>query len=309
MEKRERLRGLIAATFTPMKPDGDINYDEIAAYADMIALAPIEGVFVNGTTAEFASLTVEERKRILERWIKEAAGRFKVICHVGAACQRDCIALAEHAAVNGAYAIGAIAPYFFKPSTVSDLVDFFAPVAAAAGGRPFYYYNMPSMSGVNVPVDRFLKEGRKVMPNLAGTKFTHNNLMEMGACIALEDGAFEVLHGYDEILISGIAMGAVAGIGSTYNYIPEVYDGIFRLMAENRVAEARSLQQISIKVVEVLVKHGGGVRCGKAILRLIGLDMGQCRLPITPVGTAEYEEIKDELKQIGIKIGSGKMIL
>lgn len=309
MENRERLRGLIAATFTPMKPDGNINYDEIAVYADMIAQAPIEGVFVNGTTAEFASLTVEERKLIFERWVKEARGRFKVICHVGATCQRDCMALASHAAENGAYAVGAIAPFFFKPSTVNDLIKFFAPVAEAAGNLPFYYYNMPSMSGVNLPVDKFLEEGRKVMPNLAGTKFTHNNLMEMGACIALDNGSFEVLHGYDEILISGIAMGAIAGIGSTYNYIPEVYDGIFRLMAEDNVAEARKLQQISIKVVEVLIKHGGGVRCGKAILRLIGLDMGQCRAPITEVSDAEYEEIKKELKLIGIKIGTGEMIL
>ena len=75
-----RLRGMIAATFTPMTETGDINYAEIKPYADYIASTAIDGVFVNGTTGEFSSLTVEERKKILECWITAAAGRFKVIC-------------------------------------------------------------------------------------------------------------------------------------------------------------------------------------------------------------------------------------
>lgn len=61
---------------------------------------------------------------------------------------------------------------------------------------------MPSITGVNLPVDKFLIEGKKKIPNLVGTKFTHNNLMEMGACIGLEQHKFEVLHGFDEILIA-----------------------------------------------------------------------------------------------------------
>ena len=68
------------------------------------------------------------------------------------------------------------------------------------------------MTGVFLPVATFLTEGKKVMPNLVGTKFTHNNLMEMGECLTLNNGEFEVLHGYDEILISGLAFGAVAGV-------------------------------------------------------------------------------------------------
>ena len=82
-------------------------------------------------------------------------------------------------------------------------------------------------------MDKFLVEGKKKIPNLVGTKFTHNNLMEMGVCIELEQHRFEVLHGYDEILISGLAMGAVAGVGSTYNYIPNVYQAIFYSMKMN----------------------------------------------------------------------------
>ncbi len=299
MAKFPRLRGMIAATFTPMKENGDINYDEIKHYADYIASTPVEGVFVNGTTGEFSSLTVDERKQILKCWVDAAAGRFKVICHVGSNCQRDSMELTAHAAAAGAYGIGCIAPSFFKPATVKDIVDFFAPIAASAPELPFYYYNMPSMTGVNLPVDKILAEGRKVMPNFAGTKFTHNNLMEMGVCINLDGGEFEVLHGYDEILIAGLAMGAKAGVGSTYNYIPAIYDGIFKAMAVNDVDRARELQQKSIKTVEVIIKYGGGVRGGKAIMNLIGIKCGECRSPLSPLSKEEYAALDADLNALG----------
>lgn len=290
---------MIAAAFTPFDSEGEVNLAMIDTYADYVANTPIRGMFICGTTGEFPSLTVRERKDILERWVDAAHGRFKVIAHVGSNCRKDAVELAAHSAFCGADAVGSIAPSFFKPASVDDLVDFFAPVAGAAPHMPFYYYNMPSMTGVNLPVDRFLVEGRRKMPNLAGTKFTHNNLMEMGACIALDGGGFEVLHGYDEVLLAGLALGAKAGIGSTYNYIPAVYDGIFEAMKNNDTARARELQLISIATVEVIIRYGGGVRGGKAIMKLAGVDCGDCRSPITPFSKAEQAALGRDLVKIG----------
>ena len=298
MNNYERLEGMVAATFTPMDNKGDVNLSVIDKYAEWIASTPIKGVFVCGTTGEFSSLTMDERKAILERWVIATRKRFKVIAHVGSNCQRDSIELARHAAQVGADAIASIAPSFFKPGTVNDLIDFFVPICKAAAELPFYYYNMPSMTGVNLAVDKFLIEGKKKMPNLVGTKFTHNNLMEMGACIDLENHKFEVLHGYDEILIAGLSMGAVAGVGSTYNYIPNVYQAVFEAMKRNDVETARSYQMKSIRTVEVIIKYGGGVRGGKAIMKLIGIDCGECRLPITDFTAKEYDDLKGDLEAI-----------
>lgn len=298
MKNYQRLEGMVAATFTPMKENGEINLTAIEQYADWISSTPIQGVFVCGTTGEFSSLTIEERKLILEKWVAVTDNRFKVIAHVGSNCQKDSIELAAHANKVGVYAIASIAPSFFRPSTVNDLVEFFVPVCQVAQELPFYYYNMPSITGVNLPVDQFLIEGKKRMPNLVGTKFTHNNLMEMGACIDLCQHQFEVLHGFDEILIAGLSMGAVAGVGSTYNYIPSVYNGIFEAMKVNDVAKARALQLQSIQTVEVIIKYGGGVRGGKAIMNLIGIECGDCRLPITPFTTQELKNLKEDLEAI-----------
>lgn len=300
MKNYQRLKGVIAATFTPINEDGDLHFGIISKYADYIAASGISGVFVNGTTGESLSLTIGERKALAEYWVKESAGRFKVIVHVGCNSQLDSIDLAVHAMNIGADAIGAMAPCFFRPVTVDDLVAFFAPIAQSAVELPFYYYHMPSMTGVSLSVPEFLIKGRKVIPNLVGVKFTHNNLMEMGVCITLENGTFEVLHGYDEILIAGLAFGVVAGVGSTYNYIPEIYKGIFKAMAEKDLSTAQKLQQQSINVVKTIFKYGGGVRGGKAVMKLIGIDCGSCRLPIHPFSEKEYISLKQDLIDIGI---------
>lgn len=301
MKNYQRLQGLVAATFTPMLPDGDIHYAVIDQYAQHIAGAGISGVFVCGTTGEFTSLTTEERKLILEHWIRAAEGRFKVIAHVGSDNQRESEDLSRHAAESGAWGVGSIAPSFFKPSSVRDLIDFFKPVAAAAAELPFYYYNMPAMTGVSLSVAQFLQEGKQEIPNLAGVKYTHNNLMEMGDCIHLDNGAFEVLHGYDEILICGLALGAVAGVGSTYNYLASVYLNIMKAMEEGDLVSARVFQMQSIEVVKVIIKYGGGVRGGKAIMNLIGIECGECRLPIAPFGKEEYDSLRKDLEGIGFR--------
>ena len=299
MKNYQRLKGMVAAAFTPMTPDGNLNLPAIDAYAERTAASKMAGIFVCGTTGESLSLTTQERKDVLERWIKAADKRFKVIAHVGSNSLMEAIELARHAAEQGADAIAAMAPGFFKPGSVKELIDFFAPIAHAAEDLPFYYYNMPSMTGVSLSVAEFLHEGKKVMPNLVGCKFTHNNLMEMGECLALDNGAFEILHGYDEILITGLSFGATAGVGSTYNYLPEVYRGIFEAMEKGDIEKARELQMKSIEVVKIIIKYGGGVRGGKAIMNLIGIDCGPCRLPISPVSNEEYERLRKDLLEIG----------
>ncbi|BBD46006.1 N-acetylneuraminate lyase (sialic acid lyase) [Petrimonas sp. IBARAKI] len=299
MNNYKKLKGLIAATFTPVDTNGDINYSVIRKYAQHIKDSGISGVFVCGTTGEFTSLTTAERKLILEEWIKSGEGDFQIIAHVGSNNQREAMELARHAAVKGADGIGCIAPSFFKPEKVKDLIDFFTPIASSAPQLPFYYYNMPSMTGVNLSVAQFLHEGRKTIPNLAGVKFTHNNLMEMGDCIQLDNGAFEVLHGFDETLICGLALGAVAGVGSTYNYIPGVYLNIMKAMRDGDIEKARAYQIQSVETVKVIIKYGGGVRGGKAIMNLIGMECGECRSPLASFSKEEYVALRSDLEQIG----------
>lgn len=298
MSEKQFLSGLIAAPFTPMAADGSVNVPFIAEYAEHIAsFGCITGVFICGSTGEYATTTVLERKAVAEAWIKAAAGRFKVVVHVGSNCPADSAELAAHAQATGADAVASIAPNYYKPGSVKDLVMYFKPIAAAAGELPFYFYNIPSMSGVCLSVAEFLVEGKKEIPNLAGVKYTHNDFMEMQELINLNDGEFNILHGFDEVLIAGLACGAKGAVGSTYNYIPVIYRRVMDAMKKGDLDTARKWQMEAVRIVDVLIAHGGGLRGGKAMMKLAGMDCGQCRYPVHPVSDEELEQMRKELEQ------------
>lgn len=214
-----KLSGLIPAVFTPFDKTGAINFSQIQPYADKLIAEGAYGVFVCGSTGECTSMTVAERKSVLEAWTKAVAGRILIIAHVGGTCQADCIELARHAAgLGGVDAVGTVAPFYLKPGSVEELVAFYKPIAAACAPLPFYAYHIPSMTGINLPMIDFLKNGSKEIPNLNGIKFTSNNFMEMIECIRFDGGRFDILNGFDEMLLCGMAVGARGGVGSTYNY-------------------------------------------------------------------------------------------
>lgn len=299
MKNFERFHGLIAAPFTPMHDDGSLNLPAVKPYADLLVAQGIAGAFICGTTGEGFSMTIEERKAVAEAWVKASEGRLKIIVHVGANCQQDAKALASHAQSCGASAIASIAPNFYKPCCVEDLVNFFVPVAGAASELPFYYYNMPSMSGVCLPVDKFLELASERIPNLQGIKFTHNNLMEMNQCINLDGGRYEILNGFDEILLCGMALGAKAGVGSTYNYAGKVYNQLIAAFEAGDIAKARELQMYSVEIVKIIIKYGGGVIGGKAIMTLLGISCGECRPPLHRFSADEYAGLRKDLEEIG----------
>lgn len=294
-----KLSGLIPAVFTPFDKNGAVNLPQIRPYADKLVTDGADGVFVCGSTGECTSMTVAERKSVLEAWVEAAAGRMRVIAHVGGTCQADCIELARHAAGQRVDAVGAIAPFYFKPASVEELVDFYKPIAAAIAPIPFYTYHMPSVTGVNLPMKEFLEKGSREIPNLNGIKFTSNNFMEMLECIRLEDGRFDILNGFDEMLLCGMAVGARGGVGSTYNYSLSTYRNLYDAFLADDIERARVFQQESVDIVHVIIRHGGGVRGGKAIMNHLGIDCGDCRLPFAPYTESEMHRLGEELDRIG----------
>lgn len=294
-----KLSGLIPAVFTPFDKNGAVNLPQIRPYADKLVTDGADGVFVCGSTGECTSMTVAERKSVLEAWVEAAAGRMRVIAHVGGTCQADCIELARHAAGQRVDAVGAIAPFYFKPASVEELVDFYKPIAAAIAPIPFYTYHMPSVTGVNLPMKEFLEKGSREIPNLNGIKFTSNNFMEMLECIRLEDGRFDILNGFDEMLLCGMAVGARGGVGSTYNYSLSTYRNLYDAFLAGDIERARVFQQESVDIVHIIIRHGGGVRGGKAIMNHLGIDCGDCRLPFAPYTESEMHRLGEELDRIG----------
>lgn len=293
----KHLSGLIVAPFTPMHKDGRINLDMIEKQAELFINNGVNGAFVCGTTGESMSLTVEERMVLAEQWQK-VSGDFTVIVHVGHTCLTVSRKLTAHAQKIGAYAVGAMAPCFFKPASVDDLVSFCAEIASAAPELPFYYYHIPSMTGVNFRMIDFLRAAADKIPTLTGVKFTDENLMDFAQCLNLDNGRFNMLFGRDELLLAGLSLGATGAVGSTYNYASPLYNRIISAYNSGDMASAQKDQGRSRDIVTILHKFGG-LPTGKAIMKITGLDCGGVRPPLRNLSKVQYNELSGYLDQIG----------
>jgi N-acetylneuraminate lyase len=98
-----------------------------------------------------------------------------------------------------------------------------------------------------------------------------------------------------------MAVGARGGVGSTYNYSLRTYQNIYDAFMAGDLEQARAAQQESVDIVHVIINHGGGIRGGKAIMKLVGIDCGDCRLPLAPYTEAEIARLDEELRAIGFK--------
>lgn len=293
-----KLSGLVAAPYVALHPDHSVNLKCIEAQAQSLIRSGVSGAFVCGTTGEGVSLTTAEREAVATRWCEVAGSELRIIVHVGHSCLSESRALARHAQKIGAFGISNFAPFFFKPAHTSDLVAFCAEVAAAAPALPYYYYHIPSMTGVSFPAADFLRMAQDHIPNLAGVKFTFENLMDFAECTRLNDGRFDAVFGRDEMLLAGLSLGAKAAIGSTFNFAAPVYLRMLDAFAAGDLPSAQADQAKANEMISIFLRFGG-LCAGKSIMRLIGLDCGPVRLPLRSLSETMENRLRDELERVG----------
>jgi N-acetylneuraminate lyase len=292
------LKGLISAPFTPFHPDGSLRTEMIPALARSLVTNGVHGAFVCGSTGEGTSLSMEERKQTATAWQEAAGPALKIIVHVGHTSLVEARALAAHAYEIGAWGIGCMAPYYFKPARLEELVAFCAEVAAAASALPFYYYHIPSMTGASFAMADFLRLAGDRIPNLAGIKFTYENLMDFAEAAQLENGRFDLVFGRDEMLLANLALGGQSAIGSTYNFMAPVFHRIIAAFESGDHAAAREAQARANAVIAVFLRHGG-MPAAKAMMRMIKLDCGPVRLPLRPFTSQQYAALEEDLRSAG----------
>jgi len=295
------FEGLIAAPFTPMNGQKEIMYDQIGEYFSFLTKNRIIGAFINGSTGETASLTQKEKMKVAEAWVNAAKGsQFKIINLVGGTSYPECIENALHSEACGVDAIAIVAPYYFKPAGVKQLAEFCAIIAGKVPNMPVYFYNIPVLSGVNIPMLDFLKEASPIIPNLAGVKYTHENFMDFLSCVNFAGGKYQILGGYDEVLLPALALGCKSAVGSTFNYAAPLYYGIIDAFNRGDLETARSLQQKAIDMIRLLGKYGG-IATGKAFMRYIGFDFGGFRLPVKDFDNSVYGQFVADVKALDME--------
>ena len=290
------LEGLVAAAHSPFHHNGSLNPDGVDAQAKLLAENGIRLVFITGSTGESASLSQSERLELYQAWAEAAPDRgIEVVAHVGTNCLGDACEMAWTAASLGFRAVGALSPCYFKPAGIPTLVEVCREIAVAAENLPFYYYDIPSLTGIHLSAEEFLLAGAGRIPNLAGVKFTNPERELYSRCREVCDGRFDIAWGIDEQLIDGLELGAVGAVGSTYNFAAPLYHKLIASFREGDVEHARHLQSQSVWLVERLARIGY-LGAAKALMGWLGAPVGGARLPLGNPGRRELAELRHDLR-------------
>lgn len=281
--KLDKYRGVIPAFYACYDGDGAVSRDAARRLTRYFVEQGVKGVYVGGSSGECIYQSVEDRKKTLEAVMEEGAGRLTVIAHVACNNTKDSQELAAHAAKLGVDAIAAIPPIYFKLPEYS-VAGYWNDISAAAPDTDFIIYNIPQLAGTALTMS--LLKTMLLNPQVAGVKNSSMPVQDIQMFKAEAMGTrddFIVFNGPDEQLVSGLAMGADAGIGGTYGAMPELARRIYTLAMEGRYKEAKAIQY---DVNEIIYKlcSGRGNMYGmiKEVLRISrGIDIGGVRKPLT----------------------------
>ena len=281
--KLDKYRGIIPAFYACYNVNGEVSKDAVRQLARYFVAQGVKGVYVGGSSGECIYHSMEDRKKTLEAVMEEGAGRLTVIAHVACNNTRDSQELAAFAEKLGVDAIAAIPPIYFKLPEYS-VAGYWNDISAAAPDTDFIIYNIPQLAGTALTMS--LLKTMLLNPQVAGVKNSSMPVQDIQmfkaeAMKTRED--FILFNGPDEQLVSGLVMGADAGIGGTYGAMPELVEKIYTLAMEGRYQEAKVIQY---DVNEIIYKlcSGRGNMYGmiKEVLRISrGIDIGGVRKPLT----------------------------
>ena len=294
----EKFKGMFPALLTPFTPDGKVNEKALEALINYNLEKGVNGFYVNGSTAESFLMEDADRELVYRLCAKYAKGKCTLIAQVGDMSVAKAIKYAKLCEELGYDAISSVTPFYFKYSS-EQIIDYYLSLVNACN-LPMFIYFIPALAGAvldNNVFDTLLKDER-----VMGVKYTSNDFFTLERLRSkYPDKIF--YNGYDEMCLSGLAMGADGAIGSTYNLMAEKFVEIYRLVKEGKWTEALAVQHRANDVISALV---GGVDVKAslkyAISELVGIDMGLCLPPQTDVPEAWKKnfvaEFKDEFKRV-----------
>ena len=285
----DRLSGFIAALMTGFDDKGGLSESRTRALVrHVLDYHGMAGAYVGGSSGESFSMTIDERCRLMEIVADEVKGSHTLIAQIGALDLESAVRLGRLARDLGYDGVSAVPPFYFQHSQ-REIENWFASLARAAD-LPMLVYYVPGLTGVRSDLDGLVR--LMGLPGVVGIKFTDINLyLAERLRDACPDGRF--FFGLDEMMAGALAMGFDSGIGSTYNVQGFRFPLLAKAMRAGDLGAVHRMQKEINDVMAPIIRHGVFPAL-KAVLRMEGLDVGDCRPPLLmpePEGIAALESL------------------
>lgn len=294
-------QGVIPVLPTPFDENDKLNIDSLNKLIEYIIENKVHWICVGGSTSEYTTMTLAERKQLLETASKTINGRVPMLASTGCHNLSQTMELTNFAVSLGYEAILLLTPYHIYPGREAT-IEYYKTVAEAFPDTSFVIYNCPGLTGVTTPIEDLTELAK--LPNIVGIKYSVDPLLAnyLIENTKMQGQVFETMTGRDAMLLVNIAQGGGGLISYLPTLLPKEMVRLYDLMInENNWAEALKID-MSIRHLNTLLDSEPFPGPIKTALSLIGIPFGSPRLPVPPCSNELKEKIREELNKLGYNV-------
>ena len=295
--KKPYFGRLLTAMVTPFNADGSINYEAGADFADWLLANGSDGLVVEGSTGEAATMDMDEKIKFMQTIVARVNGRAKIVAGAGTNCTASTIDMVKKMEACGVDGVLVVGPYYNKP-TQEGYYQHFAAVAKATK-LPIIVYNVPGRTGGNIAPETVARLAAD-FSNIVAIKEAAGNVAQTAELYRVLPENFSIYSGDDGLILPFMSVGACGLISVLANVNGNILQQLMQAYSEGRVKDAADLNKVMVPLAKAMFIESNPIPIKAAVTKVTGIDAGAPRLPLTPISAAAEAKLDAALKAAGM---------
>jgi len=295
--KKPYFGRLLTAMVTPFNADGSVNYAAGADFADWLLANGSDGLVVEGSTGEAATMDMDEKIKFMQTIVARVNGRAKIVAGAGTNCTASTIDLVKKMEACGVDGVLVVGPYYNKP-TQEGYYQHFAAVAKATK-LPIIVYNVPGRTGGNIAPETVARLAAD-FSNIVAIKEAAGNVAQTAELYRVLPEDFSIYSGDDGLILPFMSVGACGLISVLANVNGNLLQQLMQAYSEGRVKDAADLNKVMVPLAKAMFIESNPIPIKAAVTKVTGIEAGASRLPLTPISAAAEAKLDAALKAAGM---------
>lgn len=295
--KKPYFGRLLTAMVTPFNADGSVNYAAGADFADWLLANGSDGLVVEGSTGEAATMDMDEKIKFMQTIVARVNGRAKIVAGAGTNCTASTIDLVKKMEACGVDGVLVVGPYYNKP-TQEGYYHHFAAVAKATK-LPIIVYNVPGRTGGNIAPETVARLAAD-FSNIVAIKEAAGNVAQTAELYRVLPEDFSIYSGDDGLILPFMSVGACGLISVLANVNGNLLQQLMQAYSEGRVKDAADLNKVMVPLAKAMFIESNPIPIKAAVTKVTGIEAGAPRLPLTPISAAAEAKLDAALKAAGM---------
>lgn len=295
--KKPYFGRLLTAMVTPFNADGSVNYAAGADFADWLLANGSDGLVVEGSTGEAATMDMDEKIKFMQTIVARVNGRAKIVAGAGTNCTASTIYLVKKMEACGVDGVLVVGPYYNKP-TQEGYYQHFAAVAKATK-LPIIVYNVPGRTGGNIAPETVARLAAD-FSNIVAIKEAAGNVAQTAELYRVLPEDFSIYSGDDGLILPFMSVGACGLISVLANVNGNLLQQLMLAYSEGRVKDAADLNKVMVPLAKAMFIESNPIPIKAAVTKVTGIEAGAPRLPLTPISAAAEAKLDAALKAAGM---------